>query len=82
MGMVYTKSVEIYSCLVTFLEYFEKNTFPSASSEICGKFGNWLLIGQSPLGALPFTDNMDFVLPLGLASQALDIDHRSLTVPY
>ena len=46
-----------------------------------GRFEKWLLIGQSTLSAFPFTDNLDIVLSLGLALQALAIDRLLMTVP-
>ena len=63
---------------VHFFAIFEKNIFASASSEICERFEDWLLIGQSTLVAFLFTDNMDFILSLGLALQALTIDGKHL----
>ena len=44
-----------------FLQYFEKNSFPSAGSEMCDRLEDWLQIGQSILIALPFTDNLDII---------------------
>ena len=38
----------------------------SASQKIGGRVEDWLLIGQSVHEALPFTDKLNIVLPIGL----------------